>query len=119
MKNKPMYEYTTLEDLEKLIGKHCDILFQLTGKIVSYDMFITGVHIQSGYTESLKFMEDRIEKSRGFIHCYDCIDCIGVMRNIFPIETVTNVRDKRLYKGTIPPDLVKMVKDFHVLGRNE
>jgi len=115
MKNKPMYEYSNLEDLEKLIGKHCDILDPLTGKIVSWDLFITGVHIQSGYTEFIKFIGERIEKKRGFIHVYDCLNCEGVKRNIFAVEKVINVREKRLYKGTIPPDVVKIVKDFHVL----
>jgi len=115
VKNKPLYEPTTLEELEKLIGRYCDISDQSTGKIVTYDIFITGVHIQSGYTQCIKFMEGRIEKNRGFVHCYDCIDCVGGMRNIFPIETIWNVRDKRLYKGTMPPDVAKMVTYSHVL----
>jgi len=105
------YKQYTIEELEPLIGKSCDLVCKATGIIGVYEVFIIGVSLVSGYTgrQAIEIPHRRL----AYVRVRNQIDGFN-MGNTYehPVQFITNVRDERVIKGRIHPHEIKMIERF-------
>ncbi len=108
-----------IEDLEKLIGKSCDLLDPATGKIGVYEVYIVGCFIVSGFYGTRIILKGRAGNQKGYICYINSLKFHNVEHNTRPLDQITNIRDVRSIKGPIHPELLEMVQTWKIQFKNK
>lgn len=104
------YRQYTIEELEPLIGKSCDLVDRATGIIGVYEVLIMGVSLMSGYTgrQAIEIPHRRL----AYVRIRNQVDGFNTSTFEHPVQYITNVRDERIIKGRIHPYEIKMIERF-------
>lgn len=105
-----------IEELEKLIGKSCDLIDSLTGKIGVYEVYIIGIKIITGFDRGQLIFPGRRHYRSEFIVYVDSIvdggnDTGCSSRCTWRVKDITNIRTKRTMKGPVHPETIALVME--------
>ncbi len=104
------YKQYTIEELEDLIGKSCDLVDLYTGEICKYEVFIIGVRLVSGFLKERPI--EMPTKRDGQIRWLEQWDGMPVHKAWHQAQFITNVRDARTMKGRIHPYELNLVDQY-------